>query len=225
MNEKIIISAKAQKEKRNKMKKVTILLSTIIMCFGLCACGDAAKQISLGETASTDLAEFTLENAELTYYVDNTIDDNIYKPVEDTDTIWAASKGNCLVALTFTVKNNDRAGSISYCDSSSEWKAGWKVRYNKKTYVVKTFDLNENDGRSPMDLSNSAIINLETDEVIERHGSLNYLIHAGETVTFRTFGIINTEPENLTDEFDFIIQVPTVDGHYEQFIYSIPAKQ
>lgn len=212
------------------MKKIIVLLLTIIMCFCLGACdvlkdSNAKKQISLGDTASTDLAEFTLENAEFTYYVDNTIDDNEYKPIEDTDTIYAASKGNCLVALTFTVKNNDRAGSISYCGSFAEWEPGWQVRYNKKTYVVKSFDLNKNDGCSPMSLDHSVVINLKTDEVIERHGSVNYLIDAGEAVTFRTFGIINTEPENLTDEFDFIIQVPTASGDYEQFTYSIPAKQ
>ncbi len=211
------------------MKKILCLLLAFVMCVSLGACGGSGgsstkNKLSLGETASTDLAEFTLEKAEFAYYVDNTINDNQYKPIEDTDTIYAASKGNCLVAVTFTVKNNDRAGSLSYCGSFSEWEAGWKVNYNKETYDVKSFDLNENKGRSPMELDHSTVINLETDEVIERHSSTNYLIDAGETVTLRTFGIINTEPENLTDGFDFAIQVPTSDGKYEQFTYSIPAK-
>ena len=209
------------------MRKFYYLFLSIAIVLCLCSCGgegNSAVKLALEEMASTDLVDFTLEKAEFTYYVENTIDDTYYLPTEDKDTIYAASLGNCLVALTFTMENKDRAGNISVCDISSEgWNPEFEVTYNKEKYELKGFDLNKNDG-DRFDLTHSAEVNLETGEMLETHGASNYLLDAGETVTLRTFGIINTEPENLTDGFDFSVKIPTVDGKYQKFTYTVPAK-
>ncbi len=58
--------------------------------------------------------------------------------------------------------------------------------------------------------------------MIEKNDSSNYLLSAGETVSFRTIGILNMEPTSWDDGFDLIIDIPNSSGEYESFTYSIP---
>ena len=72
------------------MKKLFILILSLAMIVSLCACGGDGTtnstptetttppttepptvKLNIGETASTDLAEFTLESSQFTYYVSN----------------------------------------------------------------------------------------------------------------------------------------------------------
>ncbi len=86
-----------------------------------------------------------------------------------------------------------------------------------------SFDLNSNDGGTRgIRLSPAAIINSETGDMIEKNDSSNYLLSAGETVSFRTIGILNMEPTSWDDGFDLIIDIPNSSGEYESFTYSIP---
>ncbi len=234
------------------MKKTLSLLLALVMCLSLAACGggndtpaqdttetpttteaptemttevptEPVVKLALGETASTDLADFTLEASQFTYYVSNN-SSNYYEPTEEPNPLYAASIGHCYVSLTFTITNKDRGGSISYAGSFAEWHPNWTVHYGDNDYTVKGFDLNNNDGGYGINLSFSTIMNRETGEIIKKHDSSNYLLSAGETVTLRTFGVIGVDPENLTDGYELTIGVLNSKGEHEYFTYTVPAR-
>ena len=211
------------------------------MLFSLCACGASSGEkitnentnveteqslvtkVALGDVASTDLLDITLENVELAYYASNTIDDTFLTPTDDTDTIYSASRGNCLVIITYTMTNKDRGGSINFNNGDDTFKC--EVKYGEETLKVNGYDLNRNEGNPVLDFAPSAVINSQTGELIESHSADNFILSAGETVTLRVLGIINTEPKNLTDGFELTVAVPDFKGGYENFAYTIPAKQ
>lgn len=243
---KIIYRNKKMRNRKITQKALSFCL-ILSICLSLCACENNVKtsettefstvepsttasptetaskfvQLALGETASTDLAEFTLEHSEFTYYVSN-VSSNYVEPTSESNNMFAASIGHCYVSVTFTITNKDRGGSISYADSFSDWNPGWIVSYDGSDYLVKGYQLNNRDGSIPMSLAFSAVVDRETGEVIQKHTSSNYLLRAGETVTLRAFGIVDFEPENLTDSFDFSIAVPNSKNEYEYFTYSVP---
>ena len=132
------------------------------------------------------------------------------------------AESHSLVIPTFTLTNKDRSGSISVADSF-DWPLAWSVSYDGNEYPIMSFDLNSNDGGTRgIRLSPAAIINSETGDMIEKNDSSNYLLSAGETVSFRTIGILNMEPTSWDDGFDLIIDIPNSSGEYESFTYSIP---
>ncbi len=219
------------------MKKALSIILALTLCITLCACSsnntetesttipttEAETKYSLGETVSTNLAEFTLENSSLTYYVSNN-STNYVEPTDTPNTLFAASVGHCYVSVTFTITNKDRGGSISFASFGSEWDPKWSVSYNGADYTVKGYSLNDNAGTNYINLGYSAIIEKESGNVIKTHTSQNYLLSAGETVTIRTFGIIDIEPQNLTDGFEFTVGVPNSNNEYEYFTYVVPAQ-
>lgn len=214
------------------MKKMIALLLALVMSLSLCACGGGNNSVeetptvptlALGETASTDLAEFTLENSQFTYYVSN-VGSTYVEPTEEPNELFAASIGHCYVSLTFTITNKDRGGSISYAGGFAEWEPNWTVSYGDTDYPVKGFDLNNNAGYNYINLSVAAVIDKESGNVLAKNGTMNYLLSAGETVTLRTFGIIDVEPESLTDGYDFTVEVLNSQGEYEYFTYTVPAR-
>lgn len=231
------------------MKKTISLLLALALCLSLCACGGGTSEttkapteatqpptteatapptepvlkLALGETASTDLAEFTLESSEFTYYVSN-VSSNYVEPTDVPNDLFAASIGYCYVSVTFTITNKDRGGSIDYAGPFAEWAPNWSVSYAGVDYPVRGFDLNDNAGSYGINLTYAAVVDKETGETIKKHGSMNYLLSAGETVTLRAFGIINVDPENLTDGFEFTVGVLNSKGEYEYFTYNVPAQ-
>ncbi|MBQ6935511.1 MAG: hypothetical protein IJN49_03080 [Clostridia bacterium] len=220
------------------MKKTLSLILAITLCFTLCACSsndteeettstetntEVVTKYSLGETVSTNLAEFTLENSSLTYYVSNN-STNYVEPTDTPNTLFAASVGHCYVSVTFTITNKDRGGSISFASFASEWDPKWSVSYNGVDYPVKGYSLNDNAGTDYINLGFSAIVEKGTGNTIRKHTSQNYLLSAGETITIRTFGIIDVDPQNLTDGFEFTVGVPNSNNEYEYFTYVVPAR-
>lgn len=116
------------------MKKMFTLLLASAMALSLTACGDGGEPTpfsgadpspsesvspapaagsQLGETVSTDLAEFTLDRADLTIALENAHGDDYFLPKEysaeeDSKNPFVASKGHCLVAITYTLANLNR---------------------------------------------------------------------------------------------------------------------
>lgn len=223
-----------------KMKKVLSLLLVLGLALNLSACNNSgdekasnkdtnvdvaqssATKVALGEVASTDILDVTLENAEFAFYAENTLNDTYLTPTDDTDTIYSASKGNCLVIITFTMTNKDRGGSINFNNGDDTFE--WELKYGEETFNVKGFDLNINKGSDTLDFAPSSIIDRETGKFIESHSGSNYILSAGETVTLKVLGIINTEPKSLNDGFDLTVDIPDFNGEYESFTYTIPAK-
>lgn len=204
------------------MKRIIALVLSLIMILALCACGETEAKLAVGETASTDIAQFTLENAEFAYYLDNVVNDNYLVPTDESNIMYAASTGHCFVSLTFTLANNDRGGYLSFPDSSG-WSPSLTVAYGGEDYPVKGFDLNFKEGSDQLNLSFAASINKETGKLTGQIGTVNYLLHAGKTITIRTFGVVAFDPENLTDGFELSVDVPNSKGEYETFTYAVPA--
>lgn len=205
------------------MKRAISLILAVMMCLSLCACGGekGSNNLSLGQTASTDLVDFTLEHSEFTYYVSN-VSTNFVEPTDEPNSLFAASLGHCYVSATFTITNKDRGGSIRV---GGEGKPVWSVSYNNADYSVKGFDLNNSAGSGGLNLGhNAAILDKTTNTVIKVNETTNYLLHAGETVTIRTFGVVDVDPENLTDGFDLTISIPNSKSERENFTYTIPAQ-
>ena len=219
------------------MKKALSLILALVLSLSLCACGgnsdtgtaeptDPPKpQIptaQLKETVSTDIVDFTLEHSKLTYYVSN-VSTNYVEATEEANDLFAAKIGTCYVSMTATITNNDRGGSLEFCGSFSDWSAAdWSVTYNGEEHEMYGFDLNM-DNYDSISLSYGAIVDPDTGKVIDKVGSGNKLISAGETVTLRFFGIIKLEPESLNDGFALNVTVPNSKGEYESFQYQVPA--
>lgn len=87
------------------MKKRLLFVLSLAMLFSLCACGGssdaptkdntASATLALGETASTDLIDFILDDSVFTLYASGT--SNAYmEPTDDSNTRYAASLGHFL---------------------------------------------------------------------------------------------------------------------------------
>ncbi len=224
------------------MKKVFALLLASLFTLMLCACGndnppdqadtttttgapvETTEKVMLGETVSTDTVDFTLETAEFAYYVRSLSDSRYLVPTDDTDTIYAAKKGSCLVSMTVTFKNTDRTGNLDIAGVAGWQLSDWSVRYKGHDYPLYGFDLN-NDNQSYIDMSPSGYVQQDTHRLTEKYDSQNILLGAGHTATVRFFGIIKCEPDALTDDFDLLVNVPNSKGEKEEFIYTVTAER
>ncbi len=205
-------------------RRIVALLLSAAMCLTLCACGETEEEkeekLTVGNTASTDLAELTLENAQFAYYLNNTfMDENYLLPTDEPNEVFAATLGHCLVSLTFTLTSKDRGRYIDFAGTFTDWDPNFTVTYGGASYTVKGFDLNDNDGVDYFSLDFSVIGSEQ-----RMADSMNYLLDAGETVTIRAFGVVAVDPENLTDGFDISVDVPNSQGEYETFTYTVPAR-
>ena len=219
------------------MKKAVSLIAALVMCLSLCACGEnnasgapettvatepPIPTVQIKETVSTDIVDLTLEHSKLTYYVSN-VSTNYVEATEEANSMFAAKVGTCYVSMTVTITNKDRGGSLNFCGGFSAWDAAdWSVTYNGEEYEMYGFDLNM-DNYDDISLSYGAIVDKETGKVIDKVGSGNKLISAGETITLRFFGIIKVDPESLNDGFELNVQVPNSKGEKESFKYIVPA--
>lgn len=222
------------------MKKTISLLLALVLCLSLCACGEKEDnkptkatepaptteptvQLELGEPASTDIAEFTLDKSQFTLYVSN-VSSNYVEPMDEPNELFNASIGHCYVSLTYTITNKDRGGSLDFAGTFGDWNPKFTVSYGGEEYPVKGFDLNNKDGDTFFTMAYSVVLDRNTGEILYRNDTGNVLISAGETVTYRSFGVIGIEPENLTDSYKLTVSVPNSKGEYERFTYTVPAR-
>lgn len=171
---------------------------------------------NLNDTVSTDIIDFKLVNAEFSYYASSMNDDTYCKPVENTNGIFSTNKGHAFVCMTFEITNTDRA-SISIADYFG-FPLSFDVIYNNEHFDIRAFDLNNADGRNYLSLQYALIGN--SDKLI-KSDSHNKILGAGETLIIQTLGQINTEPSNLTDNFEMLIRLLNSKGETEEFIYTI----
>lgn len=214
------------KEKTMK-RRITALLLSAAMCLSLCACGETEAKLAVGETASTDIAEFTLEDAQFAYY----LNDGTLIPTDEPNPNYSASAGHCLVSLTFTLTNTDRAGYLSFCNPFPEnrWKPNFVLEYEGKEYPVNSHSLGNKNGETfsmkdtLTSMANAVIVDKETGAFVREPQYSSYLLRAGSTVTIRAAGVVAVDPENLTDGFELSVDVPNSKGEYETFTYAVPA--
>lgn len=213
-------------------KRIVAMFLASVMCLSLCACnGDSnVEKIAVGETASTDLADFTLDNCQFTYHVNNTIaggEDTFLLPTDEPNGSFDASIGYCYVSLTFTITNKDRGGHINFCGiddlDPDQWNPNFTLSYNGTDYHVNGYDIHDREGSEDFSLHYAVITDQETGERTYPE-TVNRLIYDGQTIKIRTFGVINLEPEELTDGFDISVDVLNSKGEYETFVYTVPAR-
>lgn len=171
---------------------------------------------NLNDTISTDIIDFKLVNAEFSYYASSINNDTYCKPAENTNGIFATNKGHTFVCMTFVITNKDRA-SISIADYSG-FPLYFDVIYNNEHFDIRAFDLNNADGRNYLSLQYALIGN--SDKLVKSDTN-NKILSAGDTLIIQTLGQINTEPNNLTDNFEMLIRLPNSKGETEEFIYTI----
>ena len=182
------------------MKKVISLLLALVMCLSLVACGGSAKETyHLGDTVSTDIFDFTLDEAAFAYALNNTKGENYFAPKEydaekDSDNPYVAPTGKTMIAITYTVTNTGRTTSQLY-------KGGlFTAKYDGKAYPsvpIGVLTLNASDK------------------------SDNVLVEAGASETNRGYAEIDVDVANLTDSFTITVQIPNSSGKTEKFTYSI----
>lgn len=223
------------------MKKVLAFMLAMVLMLSLTACSGGEKvavttaetqnsetstdslipKVALGETVSTDIVDFTLKKAALSYYASSLHDKTYAEPLEKSSGgIFKAAKGRVLVCLTFTIKNNDR----DYLDAGgyfADWGMYFKVVYNNNEYSINGFDLNEKDGKNCGLAFGEGVISYDGGNTFSDNSSGNLIIEAGRTVTVKVVGIAKFEPDNLNDNFDLTVNIPNSDDGMEYFTYEV----
>lgn len=210
-------------------KKIIALVLLLTMCITLTACGGSTTYYNLGDTVSTDLFEFTLDEADFAIALNNVFsksNDNYYLPKEydpkaDAQNPFVAPKGHTLVALTYTVKSFDRDYStfsegcfVTAEYKNKEYKADSSDDFNNGAYYLYADTQQLVNGKLRTYSSNTWYSN----------PSKNLFLAPGEIETRRSSLEIATEVENLNDEFYLTVSVPNSEGKKEKFTYHIPER-
>ncbi len=215
------------------MQRLIVLLLALAMCFALCACSQnhAAQEIEateapaateapteatipevqyhLGETVATDIAEFTLDRADLAIALENTYNENYllpkeYSPEEDNDNPYVAPIGSSLVAITYTIRNLNR-NSLDLDGSFNGYL--FSVAYGDFSGSVET-----HYGRERPEGGEWTI-----------YESSNVLLSAGEKTSYRCYVEAKFEPADLNDDFEITVTLPHSTGDKETFTYTVTA--
>lgn len=184
---------------------------------------EETQYYQLGDTVSTDILDFTLLDCKFAIYASATSDETYLQPVEES-TAYGAKVGHSLAIPSFTITNKDRSGYIDI-GSPYDSELSWSISYGDKKWALRKFGLDDSDISPLMSLSPGAIIDPNSGNMIEKLNAVNYLLAAGETISFRTIGVLEGEPENYNDEFKFNVEIPTSSGSKTSFTYIVNANQ
>lgn len=206
------------------MKKFICVVLILALALPICACGGGENYYQIGETVSTDIFEFTLEEADLAIALNRVLNDSYFTPKkydakEDSGNPYVASIGHTMVVFTYTVENINRETS-----DFNETRFS-TAKYNNKQYSAKNFE----EGAYYL-YENRTVINangkMETQRanVWYTRPSSGMLLTAGEKESRKACFEIETEVENLTDEFYITVKVPNSKGKKESFTYIVPKR-
>ena len=182
------------------------------------AANETGTPVKLKETASTDIVDFTLTDAKLTYYASSNPSDFV-SPIEKSDGgYFAAATGRVLVILTMKIKNKDRG----YMEiNGNGWELDFKMHYNGEDYPIRGFSLNNKDG-DPFEISlMNGGVSEDGGKTWTVQGTNNEILDPGQTLTFRVAAIAVVNPASLKDPFSVTVNVPTSSGTDELFTYSV----
>lgn len=176
--------------------------------------------VRLNETASTDIVDFTLKDANLSYFASSS-SSTFAAPIDaDDGGIYTAATGRVLVILTFEITNKDR-GSLNVNDRWGGWKFDFKLDYKDTQYPIRGYDLNNKDGDSfGVSLSHGAI-SRDGGITWEIKDTANEIMDAGQTLTFRVVTVAVVNPASLTDPFSITVNVPSSSGTDALFTYAV----
>lgn len=212
---------------KRKKKIITMLLAAgMILSMSTCGttCGTTSDTYtySLGDSIETDILRITLTNAELAIKLNSTslvtyedlksgnrlimgdyFTADEYDASEDTGTAYVAAKGHTFVVFEYNAENLDRA-SVEVDDGVDRFM---KIKYNDKTY--------RNDTKYGASSENGF--------EWEQYKYSNVRLDAGENEYLRGYIDIETDADNLNDEFDLIFTLPNSDGTTTDFTYHVTA--
>ncbi len=219
------------------MKKTFVCMLVFAVLISCCACGssnsnsssnattaattavqtEAAVRLSLGDTASTDIWDFTLRDAKMSYYA-STVSSSFGEP-SDSSGGYAINKGSVLIIPTFTVKNKDRTDQffINGVGSDKIWKLSIEIKYNGALYSVFG---TENDFGTKINLWWGGVSH-DNGITWDKYDINGASLSAGESVTFRPICKADFEPSALDAPFELILKIPSSSGEETEFVYSI----
>lgn len=152
------------------MRTTISLLLALVMCLSLCACGDGkvtspteapAKEtqaltteateaptdpiviLTVGETASTKVLEFTLDSFTFTDKLDTSGDENYLAPIEENAYITRVpEEGKTFVSFSFSIKNigKEELSILAYSTMKLVYSDGYTFEIDSNNHVVRTDD-------------------------------------------------------------------------------------
>ena len=201
------------------MKKLFSLLLVVSMILSLCACGGSGKnELHLWEIASTDVVDFSIDDAKFTIYAREGYNSEYRLLPVDYKTAYAAPTGKTIVVISFSVKNNDRAATMSIGNQFGSTNdialnLDWKIKYKGKEYNITGLD-------GEFDMSDSVTINRHTQEAYKDNSTINVLLDSESSASYRIAGIVDFEPDSLDDKFEIKVTVPDSKGKKIKATYS-----
>lgn len=206
------------------MKKNYSLFLVLAILLTLCACGDSgSNEMHLSETASTDIVDFSIDDAKFTTYASATLDSTYLAPTNEK-TVYAAPAGKSIVVLSFTVKNKNKAAYINMAggpfDTSADCIAlslNWKIKYNGELYDIR--GIKTKDPANKVDMCSSVIIDRDTQKTINEIDTINDVLPCGEVKSYRIAGIVDFEPDSSADNFEIQASIPASKGRYNKLTY------
>jgi len=102
---------------------------------------------------------------EFCYYMEDTLDETYLTPTDEANDYYAASVGYCYVAMTFTISNIDRGGSLDVC--AGGWDILFTASYNGEEYPLRSFVLWDNGGNPYVFQLDTAVITDKTGKVAD----------------------------------------------------------
>ena len=168
----------------------------------------AARSLAVGETVSSDILEITLDDAQLSYYANESLE-----PAENAG-IFSSSKGNTLVLLDFTITNKDRTTL-----DTSLLGLYFLALQNENFSTVKGYDPNFPEGQFGLNYAYAFVA--EPQGALMANGTSNILLPPGIPLHVKVLGIANFESEDLSAPFYLTANIPNSDGTAEKFMYSI----
>lgn len=217
------------------MKRVLAMLLALMLCLPLCACGgdaeDEVQYYKLGETVSTDLVEFTLDEAEFAIALVNSSSrdsgwEYYFTPKEyDAEKAaknpYVAAVGHTYAAITYTINNLNRADTR--IEGSRDFVT---VTYNGEDYVPEEWDSfrygSEMHHQEKTEVSNGSVHTYEPGEWHAEPGTItSMLLLAGEKTSYRALVDIPVEVESLTDDFLITFTLPNSDETTSSFTYLV----
>lgn len=207
------------------MKRIFLLLLTVIVCLSFVACNEESgtmkediKYYKLGETVKTDIFEFTLNSAKFTVALNNVNDDNRftpkeYNPTEDADNPYVAPMGHTYAAFSYTVTNLNRASSEFHRGSFAT------VKYDNKEY--KSLKEGAYFLYADKHIMQNGSMKTEKAGKWYNYPSNNFNLSVGEKGTRRAYIDISTDIKDLTEDVEITFAIPNSDGTKTKFTYLI----
>lgn len=225
-----------QKKKKSKLM-IIIFIAIVVIVVGIIAVivnskgnningiigKEPTKCYHIGDTVSTDIVEFTLNDSQLAIALDNVyrtnkvVNENYLKPKEynaeedsQMPSAFVTNLGETYVYMEFTVEAIERSNVMIGSITNSEKYV--TIQYNNNKYSAEpTLGL-----AKKLKGSGNSFIN------VWQKPSLSYISESrGEKEQFRAYTTIKETIENLKDKYYITFKLPNSQGKTQNFTYVI----